>query len=175
MSHFDTAIKKVLKHEGGYIDHKNDGGMATKYGISLRFIRQSNTDLDLDGDGDIDADDIKKLTVEKAEEIYREKFWNPYNYDIITDPDVATKIFDITVNAGPRQSHKLVQRACNTRHKELDVDGLLGTQSLRAINQIGKDLLPEICKIQADFYKSLVEKKPELKVFLKGWLRRAEA
>ena len=175
MSHFDTAIKKVLKHEGGYIDHKNDGGMATKYGISLRFIRQSNTDLDLDGDGDIDADDIKKLTVEKAEEIYREKFWNPYNYDIITDPDVATKIFDITVNAGPRQSHKLVQRACNTRHKELDVDGLLGTQSLRAINQIGKDLLPEICKVQADFYKSLVEKKPELKVFLKGWLRRAEA
>ena len=175
MSHFDTAIKKVLKHEGGYVDHKNDGGMATKYGISLRFIRQSNTDLDLDGDGDIDADDIKKLTVEKAEEIYREKFWNPYNYDIITDPDVATKIFDITVNAGPRQSHKLVQRACNTRHKELDVDGLLGTQSLRAINQIGKDLLPEICKVQADFYKSLVEKKPELKVFLKGWLRRAEA
>jgi len=175
MSHFDTAIKKVLKHEGGYIDHKNDGGMATKYGISLRFIRQSNTDLDLDGDGDIDADDIKKLTVEKAEEIYREKFWNPYNYDIITDPDVATKIFDITVNAGPRQSHKLVQRACNTRHKDLDVDGLLGTQSLRAINQIGKDLLPEICKVQADFYKSLVEKKPELKVFLKGWLRRAEA
>jgi len=175
MSHFDTAIKKVLKHEGGYVDHKNDGGMATKYGISLRFIRQSNTDLDLDGDGDIDADDIKKLTVEKAEEIYREKFWNPYNYDIITDPDVATKIFDITVNAGPRQSHKLVQRACNTRHKDLDVDGLLGTQSLRAINQIGKDLLPEICKVQADFYKSLVEKKPELKVFLKGWLRRAEA
>ena len=175
MSHFDTAIKKVLKHEGGYIDHKNDGGMATKYGISLRFIRQSNTDLDLDGDGDIDADDIKKLTVEKAEEIYREKFWNPYNYDIITDPDVATKIFDITVNAGPRQSHKLVQRACNTKHKELAVDGLLGTQSLRAINQIGKDLLPEICKVQADFYKSLVEKKPELKVFLKGWLRRAEA
>jgi len=175
MSHFDTAIKKVLKHEGGYVDHKNDGGMATKYGISLRFIRQSNTDLDLDGDGDIDADDIKKLTVEKAEEIYREKFWNPYNYDIITDPDVATKIFDITVNAGPRQSHKLVQRACNTKHKELAVDGLLGTQSLRAINQIGKDLLPEICKVQADFYKSLVEKKPELKVFLKGWLRRAEA
>jgi len=175
MSHFDTAIKKVLKHEGGYVDHKNDGGMATKYGISLRFIRQSNTDLDLDGDGDIDADDIKKLTVEKAEEIYREKFWNPYNYDIIKDPDVATKIFDITVNAGPRQSHKLVQRACNRKNSELDVDGLLGTQSLRSINQIGKELLPEICKVQADFYKSLVEKKPELEVFLKGWLRRAEA
>ena len=50
MSHFDTAIKKVLKHEGGYVDHKNDPGGATKYGISLRFIRQSNTDLDLDGD-----------------------------------------------------------------------------------------------------------------------------
>ena len=175
MSHFDTAIKKVLKHEGGYIDHKNDPGGATKYGISLRFIRQSNTELDLDGDGDIDADDIKEMTEDKAKEIYKDKFWNPYNYDIITDPDVATKIFDITVNAGPRQSHKLVQRACNTRHKDLDVDGLLGTQSLRAINQIGKDLLPEICKVQADFYKSLVEKKPELKVFLKGWLRRAEA
>jgi len=159
------------------------GGSSTGYRLAggkilcvNEFVEQAiNTYKENYPDTPVLPDDIKKLTVEKAEEIYREKFWNPYNYDIITDPDVATKIFDITVNAGPRQSHKLVQRACNTRHKDLDVDGLLGTQSLRAINQIGKDLLPEICKVQADFYKSLVEKKPELKVFLKGWLRRAEA
>ena len=73
MSHFDTAIKKVLKHEGGYVDHKNDPGGATKYGISLRFIKQSNTDLDLDNDGDIDADDIKEMTEDKAKEIYKDK------------------------------------------------------------------------------------------------------
>ncbi len=63
MSNFEKAVEKVLEHEGGYVDHKNDPGGATNYGISLRFVKQSTgIDLDVDGDGDIDADDIKAMT-----------------------------------------------------------------------------------------------------------------
>ena len=180
MSNFETAVEKVLEHEGGYVDHANDPGGATNYGISLRFVKQSTgIDLDVDGDGDIDADDIKAMTAEQAKEIYKTEFWEKYGYDMIENSDVATKIFDMCVNMGPRQAHKLVQRACNavTNDDTLSVDGVLGKKSLGAINDINlnANLLNPIREVQSNFYKNLAEKKPKLQVFLKGWLRRANS
>ena len=185
MSNFETAVEKVLEHEGGYVDHANDPGGATNYGISLRFVKQSTgIDLDVDGDGDIDADDIKAMTPDQAKEIYKTEFWEKYGYDMIENSDVATKIFDMCVNMGPRQAHKLVQRACNaaTNSKDLVEDGILGNKSFEAVNEIGlaltsssASLLDPIREVQSNFYKTLAEKKPKLQVFLKGWLRRANS
>ena len=88
------------------------------------------------------------------------------------------------VNMGPRQAHKLVQRACNaaTNSKDLVEDGILGNKSFEAVNEIGlaltsssASLLDPIREVQSNFYKTLAEKKPKLQVFLKGWLRRANS
>ena len=180
MSNFEKAVEKVLEHEGGYVDHKADPGGATNYGISLRFVKQSTgIDLDVDGDGDIDADDIKAMTPDQAKEIYKTEFWEKYGYDKIEDAGVATKVFDMCVNMGPRQAHKLVQRACNAvaGTGNLVEDGILGNKSLESVNDINlnSSLLDPIRSAQSDFYKSLAAQKPRLQVFLKGWLKRAES
>ena len=59
---FGGGIRQVLIHEGGYSDHPNDAGGVTKFGISLRYLRDAGHALgDVDRDGDIDADDIRAL------------------------------------------------------------------------------------------------------------------
>ena len=178
MSNFEKAVEKVLEHEGGYVDHKDDPGGATNYGISLRFVKQSTgIDLDVDGDGDIDADDIKAMTPEQAKEIYKTEFWEKYGYDKIEDENVATKVFDMCVNMGPRQAHKLVQRASNaaTNSKDLVEDGILGNKSFEAVNEIGlaltsssASLLDPIREVQSNFYKTLAEKKTKTTSIFKG-------
>ena len=52
---------------------------------------------------------------------------------------------------------------------------MLGVKSYTAINQSGQPLLDELRTAQADFYKLLALQKHALKVFLKGWLRRASS
>ena len=57
---FDILVKKVLKHEGGYVNDPSDPGGETKYGISKRAF----PDLD-----------IKNLTEEQAILIYYDEYW----------------------------------------------------------------------------------------------------
>ncbi|MCW8621188.1 glycosyl hydrolase 108 family protein, partial [Acinetobacter baumannii] len=37
---FQTALKRVLQHEGGYINHPSDPGGETNYGITKSVARQ---------------------------------------------------------------------------------------------------------------------------------------
>ena len=39
---FNEIIEKVLEHEGGYVNDKDDLGGETKYGITKRFYPQRN-------------------------------------------------------------------------------------------------------------------------------------
>lgn len=167
------AIKVVLHHEGGYVDHPDDPGGATHQGISLRFLRQNG--VDIDGDGDVDSEDIKALVDDgkMVEQIYFDYFWIPNRLDEIMSEIVAVKIFDMAVNMGGRQAWKLVQRAVKSR---VSIDGIVGPQTIRAVNsEIDEDyrLLARIRTEQADFYTNLARSRGELSVFLKGWLRRA--
>lgn len=169
---FDRAFENTLGHEGGYVDDPDDPGGATKYGVSLRFLRQKN--IDIDGDGDIDSDDIIAITPEHAKEIYHDKFWVRYRYEEIYVDDIACKIFDLAVNVGPRAAAKIVQRAVNVCGGDLAVDGNLGSKSFAAINCIyAPALLAQLRQQAADFYRDLVDRRPTLEKYLKGWLRRA--
>lgn len=177
MSRFDYAVDCVLHHEGGYVDHKNDPGGATNFGISLRFLQKQNiVDGDFDGDGDVDADDIRAMTREDAKNAYKKAFWIPNKINDIKSSLIATKVFDMAVNMGGRQAWKLVQRACTKLGVVLTDDGIAGPKTLSGVNSmLAKDyiLLREIRKQQMEFYEGLVSKRPKLSVFALGWYRRA--
>lgn len=179
MANFDDAITTILKHEGGFTDHPDDPGGATSYGISLIYLKQNDLkEYDLDKDGDLDVDDIRALTINDAMDIYYEMWWKKYNYGDLYNQEMATKIFDFSVNMGSRQAHKLAQRAARAVGFPLVDDGILGPRSFDTLNLIAsQDKVPEFLAAlrseAAGFYRVLVAKKPKFKSFIKGWLNRA--
>jgi len=182
---FDQAVAFVLAHEGGFVDHAADPGGATNFGVSLRFALADLAkdadgdgwlDGDLDHDGDIDADDIRRMSAADAAEIYRRHWWDRYGYGRIADLAVAAKVFDLAVNMGSKQAHKCLQRAIAACWCPLQVDGVLGVQTIQFANQAQPDaLLSALKDAAAGFYRDLIAAKPQLAVFERGWLNRAHA
>ena len=160
MSKFNHAIQVVLKHEGGYVNHPNDPGGETNFGISKRSYPKL---------------DIKNLTEEKAIQIYKKDWWDRFRYDRIDDVHIATKVFDLAVNKGPRKAHKLLQKAINLVEKEsLVTDGIIGPKTLSALNNGNKDAILKGLKFfAAEYYYRIVSKRSSFRTFLLGWLNRA--
>lgn len=156
---FEHAIQQVLADEGGYVNHKNDKGGETNFGISKRSYPNV---------------DIKGLTEEGAKVIYHRDFWARGPYDQMTHAGLAEKVFNTAVNAGNSRAFKLLQQAANAMGAKLSVDGVIGAKSLAAINALdGNCMLKEYRLAQANFYKAIVERDESQRVFLKGWLVRA--
>ncbi len=177
MANFLTAIPHILQHEGGYVNHPNDPGGATKYGISLRYLRKRGDLLgDFDGDGDVDVDDIRAMTVPMAKTTYRAGFWDPNKLGEVKSQMVATKIFDMCVNMGSKQAWKIAQRAVGACGVPLIDDGVIGPNTLQAINSLDHfdyDLVITIRELQRAFYTRIMKRKPKLQAFSLGWYRRA--
>lgn len=164
MSNFDKAIEVVLKHEGGLIDHPNDPGGLTNFGISSRWARGANLKLD-----------IRSLSKEDAVKLYRVYFWDYYDMVRIRDEKLATKVFDTLVNVGPSQTFKFLQRALRSfGYSHVVDDGAFGPITNNAITMaIPNDILYAFRSEQAGFYRLLAAMDSSKLVFLKGWLRRA--
>lgn len=168
MADYEPAFNRLLEHEGGYtVDHAGP----TKYGITLRVL-----DVDIDGDGDIDASDISALTPADAKEFYHRHWWMNYRYYAITNQEIATKVLDLSVNMGPKQAHRLVQRALRSCDFNVIEDGYIGPKTLDAINDANpNELLAAIRSEAAGFYRLIAEKQPNYRRYLIGWLNRAYA
>lgn len=157
---FEKIIPWVLQHEGGYVNHPNDPGGETKYGITKRTYPEL---------------DIKNLTLDQAKQIYYEDWWKRQQYDKIEDPRVAAKVFDTAINTGPSPAHVMLQRslhACGKRY--VTIDGVLGPQTFGATNSTRSDwLLLAFQAEQAAYYRLLVSLNSSFKDFLRGWKNRA--
>ena len=176
MSCFEKAVTVVLKNEGGFANHSSDPGGATNFGISLRWLKSQGLYGDFDDDGDVDIDDILTLDVEAATRVYRDKWWNANMYDRIINCDVATKLFDTTVNTGASRSHKILQRSLNNLGAKLVIDGVIGPITIKTTNTEDPETLLQAFRLeQKSFYMRLIHKKPSLAVFRNGWLARAQA
>lgn len=114
---FDTAIDRVLGHEGGYINDPTDPGGETKWGISKRSYPHIN---------------IKDLTREGAKGIYLRDFWQKLNGDTLHD-GVAYQLLDFAINSGIETAVRYFQRALHVAD-----DGHWGP-----ISQAAADALPE--------------------------------
>jgi len=182
MSTLEAAMPTILKNEGRRVNHKNDPGGDTDFGISLRFLFKTG-DHDNDGwqDGDINRDnaisigDIDSLSEEEATRLYRMYFWEPNHYHLIEDQGIATKCLDLAVNLGQTLANKVAQRAIRSAlGLTLTEDGIMGKKTITAINMCNPATLLAALKSEAaGQYRSLVYSKPSFKEFLRGWMNRA--
>lgn len=161
MSTFELAIPTILRHEGGLADNSADPGGITNFGISLRWLRSIRPTAT--------AQDIIQMTRDGATVLYRQYWWDAYQYGRIEAQAVATKLFDASVNMGASRAHKLAQIVVG-----VTVDGILGPKSFGEINAMPSlKFLVAYQEQMAQFYRGLVEANPGNQVFLKGWLNRA--
>ena len=149
------CINVILESEGGFVDDPQDFGGKTNFGLSQR----SYPDID-----------IETLTKETAIEIYYKDYWIPMNVQIIPIDELTLHVFDHGVNAGSKIAIRLLQRLIGVSD-----DGYIGEITLKGIDAYIGDIVGEYIKRRKLFYVTLVQNKPELRKFLKGWLARVES
>lgn len=166
---FRRAVEHTLEWEGGFVDHPDDRGGATAFGISSAWLRRAGLDLD-----------VRSITREKAIELYHDRFWKPYYFSKWGPrrSDLAVKAFDATVLNGPAAAAKCLQRAlraCGARG--LSDDGRFGSKSEAALEECLSVVgLPAVLaayrEALASRHRLVAELNPTQDVFLRGWLRR---
>lgn len=167
---FLLSVRFVLAEEGGFVNHPDDPGGATKFGISLRAHREDIGDLD--GDGDVDEDDVRLVTPEMAIQIYEREYWAPIRGSEYVPP-VAIVMLDTAVNCGTVRAVKLLQRALL-----IPEDGIIGRGTraavLRESTRDADAVVRNILRCRMAFYQGL-RTWPK---FGRGWtarVRRLEA
>jgi lysozyme family protein len=179
---FNIAFDKLMEHEGGFVDDPQDRGGATKYGISLRYLKSRKDVVDYDGDGDVDKDDICKMNKMDAKVIYYNDWWRKYGYYKVNSQNLSAKIFDLSVNMGPKNPHKFAQKACNLiSGSSLSVDGIFGQKTIDALNNLEQDsirkVLHLICLYAIEFYLNITitseESFSKNSRFVNGWINRS--
>lgn len=171
MASFDIAVETILKNEGLLSNDPADHGGATKYGISLKLLQDSG--IDVNDDGKIDADDVRILNLEQAKDIYRTRFWVPLWNKV--GQALGTKLLDVSVNMGIGAAVRMCQRALNDMGQYVSVDGVFGSVSLVACQQVDEQvLLAKIRHLQRERYEAIAEADPTQEKFLKGWLNRVD-
>lgn len=157
MATFEKAVQKVFALEGEHSNDPADPGGDTWYGITRR-----------------DHPDIPwPPEQEQAKAIYARDYWNPL-WNELADEDVAAELLDFAVVAGVKTGALLAQRALNRLGWALVEDGVFGRRTLEALNiTTAETFLVEYRTEQIIRAVKLGEERPQLKKWLRGWVRRA--
>jgi type VI secretion system secreted protein VgrG len=172
-SKFLSAFDNLMGLEGGKC---TDHAGPTNYGITLRNLQDSgDMDFDKNHNGALDKEDLWTFSRDDARVYVYRHWWVSVGLNEIASPIVASKMLDITYNCGVPRGVKMLQAACNRFGAALDCDGVLGPQTLKAVNKINDaSLLSALRDEQAAWYRYLIKLNPvKFKRFERGWLRRA--
>ena len=159
---FGKGWKFVGLAEGGFVNHPNDRGKATNFGITMATLSRWRQ-------GPVSVAEVKALTVGEAAKIIKAYYWDPAGLDGVKNDALATAFFDQLVNRG-LGFIKDIQRIAG-----VSADGEIGAKTIAAINaKDPKKLIDAVADNAKAKYLAIVKARPSQKVFLKGWLARAE-
>ena len=179
MADFARCMPFVEHWEGGFADDPKDPGGATRYGISLRFLRALAPELgDLDGDGDIDADDVLALTPGLARGLYRAHFWDALGLDHV-HVLLALPLLDTAVNMGIRRAVTICQETVGDLGMPVAADGVMGPKTraaaLHVLSSRHREIGDRFCMRRLAHYSAIVAANDTLSRFLRGWVNRTTA
>ncbi|SES19802.1 glycoside hydrolase family 108 protein [Sphingobium sp. YR768] len=180
MATINAIIEDVLANEGGYVNHKNDLGSETNFGITIATARANGY-----------TGPMKAMTRDFARGIYVKQYVEAPGFDKIAviAPSIGAELVDTGVNMGPKVAAQFLQRALNGLNNQgkdfadLLVDGSAGQKTRDALTAFIKKrgaegerrLLALLNALQGERYLSLCEGRSANEAFLFGWLSRIAA
>lgn len=169
-------IEAILQREGGFVDHPNDKGGPTNWGITEQVARSFGY-----------FGDMRQLPRETAFNIYLERYWAQPKFDKVNDlsQSIAEEMLDTGVNMGTGTAAKFLQRALNVlnvqeqHYPDIEVDGSIGRMTLFALssflNRRGREgeavLLKMLNSQQSVRYMEIAERDKRQETFQFGWQR----
>lgn len=175
MAEFELAFAPMLQHEGfpGYVNDPSDHGGETVAGITRKNWPGASVWPMVDAaklKGGKINDHLRKdpYFLPAVKDFYKRNFWRPM-FESLDSQELASWLFDKSVNCGMTQPVKWLQRAL-----DIQADGQFGPLTLAKANGHPNPVrLLEECREQArKFYRSLVAKDETQAKFLNGWLAR---
>jgi lysozyme family protein len=153
---FDSALKAILHHEGGFVNHPADPGGMTNLGVTKKVWEEWVGH-------DVDEKQMRALTPEIVGPMYKAKYWDKVKGDDLpTGVDYC--VFDAAVNSGPGRAAKWLQACVG-----VDQDGGIGPKTLAAVAAFEpKVLVEDYANRRLSFLMDL----PHWGTFGKGWGRR---
>lgn len=177
---FKKCHEFTMRMEGGLSDDPHDSGGITKYGVSIVFL----SDLAKWNPGvvagfgiriPVTSETIRNLTKDQAERLFHHEFWIPNGCDGFPAP-VALCLYDMSVNHGRSAAVKIMQRAANAFGIPLSVDGIIGPKSREAFARMGcSEGVSHIASSRQKYYDAIIARRPDQKVFARGWSNRCRA
>jgi lysozyme family protein len=161
MAESKELIPLIQKWEGGYSNHPNDKGGCTMKGITISTYRKYFGK-------EKNCNDLKTITDDEWIYIFEDGYWNPCKANDYINQSVANIIVDWAWMSGVKTAIQKVQRILN-----IDDDGIVGKQTLNAINSSDQEkLFYDIYNERKKYYYNICNNNPSQNVFLKGWLNR---
>ncbi len=108
---FEIAFQRLIGHEGGYSNDRDDPGNWTGGKVGLgkllgtKFGLAANTYPNLD---------IKNLTIDQAKLIYKKDWWDKLGADQL-HPTIVYRLWDFAINAGKSRAVKELQQVRRAR------------------------------------------------------------
>lgn len=149
---FEDALDQVLRYEGGYVDHPDDPGGETNYGITVRTARAYGYN-----------GPMREIPMATVREIYRHGYWEAARCNEIPDR-LRLLHFDSAVNSGPARAARWLQAALDVAQ-----DGVIGPVTLRAAAEADPAIVAmRYAATRLEFLAGL----PTFRTFGVGWTRR---
>lgn len=172
----DDIFNAILGKEGGYVDHPNDKGGQTNWGVTQATARAHGY-----------QGDMRNLSREKALSILEADYWYGPRFDQVAtvSPSIAAELCDTGVNMGPSVQVKWLQRWLNVfniqqqLYPDLLADGQMGPRTISALMSFlarrGQEgevvLLRALNCSQGQLYLELAEQRPANESFVYGWVK----
>jgi lysozyme family protein len=155
---FDTALRSVLKHEGGYVNNPADPGGMTNLGCTKRvweaWVGHS-----------VNEATMRALTPSDVAPLYKAHYWDKVRGDDLpTGVDYA--VFDAAINSGVERAGIWLQEVVGATP-----DGTIGPKTLIALAAHSPSEVADAFNAKRLAFLQRLKTWP---VFGRGWERRVQ-
>lgn len=160
----DLIVDRVLRSEGGYVDHPADAGGPTNFGITLATLTAWRGQA-------VDARDVRRLTRAEARAIYLRRYLEEPGFGAVEDGGLRMILVDCAVLYGPRRAVLWLQAALCVSE-----DGLFGPATLSALRRGDPgELARAILDRRRQRIAARCAADSSQRVFQRGWTARTDA